>query len=251
MCYSDSSDAPEVRHMPDSNPVTFAIDIGGTGLKVEFLDAAGEVLGERHRMPTPQPSSPVAILSGLKTLAANPPAFDRISAGFPGVVRDGKIITAPHLGTDAWRGFDLAAELTKAFGQPARVLNDAEVQGFGLIAGRGLEFVLTLGTGAGTALFHNGVVAPHLELSQHPVRHDMTYDEYIGNAALEKEGVNHWNERVQRVLTILRTLTNFDKLYLGGGNAKKVETLPPDVVRGSNEAGLAGGVKLWGPGWPA
>jgi polyphosphate glucokinase len=236
--------------MPENSVVTFAIDIGGTGLKVEFLDAAGTPLGVRQRMPTPQPSSPAAILSGLQTLAANAPSFDRISAGFPGVVRGGKIITAPHLGTDVWRGFDLAGALEKTFGRPARVLNDAEVQGFGLIKGDGLEFVLTLGTGAGTALFHNGVVAPHLELSQHPVRHDMTYDEYIGDAALEKEGDSHWNERVQRVLTILRVLTNFDVLYLGGGNAKKVDSLPADVVRGSNEAGLLGGVKLWGPGWP-
>jgi polyphosphate glucokinase len=111
--------------------------------------------------------------------------------------------------------------------------------------------VLTLGTGAGTAIFQNGRVGPHLELSQHPVRNDQTYDEYIGDAALEKEGKEHWNKRIRRVLEILHTLTNYDVLYLGGGNAEKVEKLPDNVIRGTNEAGLTGGVKLWGPGWPA
>jgi polyphosphate glucokinase len=231
-------------------PFTLAIDIGGTGLKIEVLDAEGKPTTERKRVPTPQPSPPDAVLDALAGLEKDIPAFDRISAGFPGVVRDGHILTAPHLGTEAWHGFDLATALSQRFGKPARVLNDAEVQGFGLITGKGLEFVLTLGTGAGTAIYHNGMVAPHLELSQHPVRNDMTYDEYIGNAALEKEGKEHWNKRIQRVLKILAVLTNYDVLYLGGGNAEKVETLPDKVIRGSNEAGLTGGVKLWGPGWP-
>ena len=231
-------------------PLTLAIDIGGSGVKIEILDAVGKTVSGRERVETPSPATPQAILAALDKLVDGLPAFDRISAGFPGVVRDGQIRTAPHLGTDDWRGFDLAAALTDRFKRPARVLNDAEVQGFGLIKGKGLEFVLTLGTGAGTAMFHDGVVAPHLELSQHPVRHDMTYDEYLGHAALERVGVEHWNRRVRRVIDLLAVVTNYDTLYLGGGNAKKVDDLPRNVVRGENEAGLTGGVKLWGPGWP-
>ena len=237
--------------MTSDSPVTLAVDIGGTGLKIEVLDAGGQPITNRKRIPTPRPATPPAIIAGIRELADGVPGFDRISAGFPGVVREGRILTAPHLGTEDWRGFDLAAALRESFGRPARVLNDAEVQGFGLIEGRGLEFVLTLGTGAGTAIFHNGHIGPHLELSQHPVHKDMSYDEYIGDAALEKEGKEHWNHRVHHVLGILETLTNFDVLYLGGGNAEKVERLPDRVVRGTNEAGLTGGVKLWGPGWPA
>jgi polyphosphate glucokinase len=236
--------------MSETDPVTLAIDIGGSGLKVELLDAAGRPLTERRRVPTPDRPTPKALLEALGQLADGLSAFDRISAGFPGVVRHGRILTAPHLGTDDWRGFDLAAELARQFGRPARVLNDAEVQGFGLITGEGVEFVLTLGTGAGTAIFEDGIVGPHLELSQHPVHEGMTYDEYIGNAALEKEGKGHWNKRVHHVLKLLHVLTNYDRLFLGGGNAEKVEDLPPDVIRGTNEAGLTGGVKLWGPAWP-
>jgi len=233
-----------------TGPLTLSIDIGGTGLKIEVLDAAGQPITDRKRVETPHPCPPDVFMKAIADLAEGIPPYDRISAGFPGVVRDGHILTAPHLGTEDWHGFDLAGALSQKFGRPARVLNDAEVQGFGLISGKGLEFVLTLGTGAGTAIYHNGIIAPHLELSQHPIRNDMTYDEYIGNAALEKEGKEHWNKRVQRVLKVLAVLTNFDVLYLGGGNAEKVEKLPEKVVRGDNSAGLTGGVKLWGPGWP-
>ena len=237
--------------MPDPTaPLTLAIDIGGTGLKVEVIDAAGAAVSERRKVPTPKPAPPAAVLDAVAAMVAGVPAFDRISAGFPGVVRKGTILTAPHLGTEDWHGFDLAGALASRFGRPARVLNDAEVQGFGVIAGQGLELVLTLGTGAGTALFRDGVLMPHLELAQHPVRNDMTYDEYIGNAALEDKGVEHWNKRIDRVLKLLFVLTHFDTLHLGGGNAEKVKVLPPNVVRGSNLAGLTGGVKLWGEGWP-
>ena len=231
-------------------PLTLAIDIGGTGLKADVIDARGQPVVERKRVPTPHPAPPEKIIDAIRIMTVLLPPFDRISAGFPGVVRDGVILTAPHLGTEDWHGFDLAHALSAAFDRPARVLNDAEVQGFGVIAGDGLEMVLTLGTGAGTALFRRGVLMPHLELSQHPIRKDMTYDEYIGEAALAAKGVRGWNRRVQRVIDTLFVLTHFDRLHLGGGNAHKVKKEPANVVVGSNEAGLTGGVKLWGDGWP-
>ena len=233
-----------------NGPLTLAIDIGGTGLKTEIVDAQGKPVSDRKRVPTPHPAPPAQVMDAFAEMVSGLPAFDRISAGFPGVVRNGKILTAPHLGTEDWQGFDLAGALSQRFGHPARVLNDAEVQGFGVMTGTGLEMVLTLGTGAGTAMFRNGVLMPHLELSQHPIRNDMTYDEYIGNAALEDKGVEHWNKRIERVLGILFVLTHFDTLHLGGGNAVKVKKLPPNVIVGSNDAGLTGGVKLWGDGWP-
>ena len=96
--------------------------------------------------------------------------FQRISIGFPGVVRGGRVLTAPNLGTEAWHGFPLAAALAERLGAPARLANDATVQGLGVIAGHGLECVITLGTGMGFALFEDGRPGPHLELSQHPVR---------------------------------------------------------------------------------
>ncbi len=151
------------------------------------------------------------------------PAFDRVSAGFPGAVRDGRIITAPHFPHGAWAGFDLAGALAEALGKPTRVLNDAEVQGFGVISGKGLEMVLTLGTGAGTALFQDGRLAPHLEFAHHPVRGKKTYNQYVGRDALKKIGGKRWNKRVGRVIEILHALVHYDVLYIGGGNSKRIE----------------------------
>src|SRR5437879_11397827 len=106
--------------------------------------------------------------------------------------------------------------------------------------------VLTLGTGAGTSIFHNGQVMPHLELAHHPLRGDKTYDEYIGKRALEKVGRKKWNKRVALVIDILRRLVNFDHLYIGGGNAKQIKfALPPDVTIVPNSDGLTGGIALW------
>jgi predicted TIM-barrel fold metal-dependent hydrolase len=126
-------------------------------------------------------------------------------------------------------------------------MNDADMQGFGAIRGKGVEMVLTLGTGAGTAIFVDGQLMPHLELAHHPVRGKKTYDEYVGNAALKKAGRKKWNKRVARVIDTLRRLVNFDRLYIGGGNARALQfELPPDVTIISNNAGLTGGIALWG-----
>jgi polyphosphate glucokinase len=126
------------------------------------------------------------------------------------------------------------------------VLNDADVQGFGAIRGQGVEMVLTLGTGAGTALFRDGEIMPHLELAHHPVSGNKTYDEYIGNAARKKKGRKAWTKRVAKCIDILREVVHFDHLYIGGGNAKDITfPLPPDVTIVPNSDGLTGGIRLW------
>ncbi len=169
-----------------------------------------------------------------------------MSVGFPGAVRDGRVLTAPNLGTELWAGFDLQTALAERWKKPVRVMNDADVQGFGAIEGKGVEMVLTLGTGAGTSIFRNGQIMPHLELAHHPVHGNKTYDEYIGKRALEKAGKKEWNKRVARVIDILRRLVNFDHLYIGGGNAKQIKfALPPDVTIVPNSDGLTGGIALW------
>src|SRR5208337_531325 len=114
------------------------------------------------------------------------------------------------------------------------------------IKGDGIEMVLTLGTGAGTAIFRDGEVMPHLELAHHPVSGNKTYDEYIGNTARQKKGKRAWNKRVARVIEILRTVVRFDQLYIGGGNAKDITfPLPADVTIVPNTDGLTGGFRLW------
>ena len=229
-----------------SAPHTLSIDIGGTHIKASVLDASGSELVKRVQVSTPHPAPPRAVLVLLDRLLRSLPAFDRVSVGFPGVVKRGRIMTAPNLGTAAWHDFPLAGSLEGRWLKPVRILNDAEVQGLGVIQGDGLECVLTLGTGFGSALYRDGELMPHLELGQHPVWKSKTYDQYLGAAALKEKGVAKWNRRVRRMLDTVRTLLNYDHLYLGGGNARRIDfELPADVSIVSNEAGITGGVKLW------
>jgi predicted TIM-barrel fold metal-dependent hydrolase/predicted NBD/HSP70 family sugar kinase len=226
---------------------TLAVDIGGTGIKLALLDGAGQMIGKQVRLPTPAPPvAPEAVTAALDAASAALGDFDRVSVGFPGAVRDGHVLTAPNLGTEMWAGFDLQSALAERWGKPVRVMNDADVQGFGAIEGKGVEMVLTLGTGAGTSIFKNGQIMPHLELAHHPVRGNKTYDEYVGRAAFEKAGKKKWNKRVARVIDILRVVVNFDHLYIGGGNARRIDfALPPDVTIVPNSDGLTGGIALW------
>jgi predicted TIM-barrel fold metal-dependent hydrolase/predicted NBD/HSP70 family sugar kinase len=230
-----------------ADPRTLAVDIGGTGIKLAMLDGAGKMLGEPMRVPTPPaPVAPQKLIAAIDSAAARLGAFDRVSVGFPGAVRRGRVLTAPHLGTEVWSGFDLQAALAKRWKKPVRVMNDADVQGFGAIRGKGVEMVVTLGTGFGTAIFNDGRIMPHLELAHHPVRGKATYDDYVGNAALHGKGRGKWNKRVARVIDILRRVVNFDHLYIGGGNAKQIAfPLPPDVTTVPNSDGLTGGIALW------
>ena len=226
--------------------ITLALDIGGSGLKAGLLDSKGQLIGENLRILTPHPSPPAAVVPLLTGMATSLGKFDRVSVGFPGVVRVGKVLTAPNLGTKDWAGYDLAGTLTELLGKPVRVENDATVQGLGVISGKGIECVITLGTGFGFALYTDGRLAPHLEVSQHIAHGKKTYDEYVGVAALEKVGRKHWNKRVKRILEQLRVMINFDTLYIGGGDATKIDfDLPHDTHIVSNKAGLTGGVQLW------
>jgi polyphosphate glucokinase len=230
--------------------LTLAIDIGGTGLKASVLDQDGAMRAPRVHLPTPHPAPPAILLDALAELIRKLPPFDRISAGFPGAVRSGVVLTAPNLGNKEWARFPLQQKLTERFGRPARVENDAAVQGFGVISGHGMEMILTLGTGAGMAIFLDGRMAPHLELSQHPVHNDLTYDAYLGKAALDKIGPRHWNKRVRKAIAILERVVLFDTLYIGGGHAARLAgNFPANVKIVANEAGITGGIALWrGPG---
>jgi len=229
-----------------SGPVTLAIDIGGSNLKAGLLDRDGAMVGERVKVATMRPAPPKLVVPALVGLVAQLGPFDRISVGFPGLIKRGIVQTAPNLGTKDWAGFDLAGALHKQLGKPVRMLNDATVQGLGVISGHGLECVITLGTGFGFALYYDGRLTPQLEMSQHIVRRDKTYDEYLGVEALHKTGRKRWERRVERMLAQLRAVVNFDTLYIGGGDAQELTLKLPDDVRiVSNDAGITGGVRLW------
>jgi polyphosphate glucokinase len=225
---------------------TLSIDIGGTGMKMLALDGEGRPVTERTRELTPKPASPEAVLALALGMMPTHEPFERISVGFPGVVRDGVVKTAPNLDTRIWSDFPLAAALAKASGKPTRVVNDADLQGYGVVRGKGCEMVLTLGTGVGSALFIDGRLLPNLELGHHPFKNGKTYEERVGERELHRIGKRRWSRRVLAMLRQLEPIFNFDVLHLGGGNAKKlVCTLPANVVRFRNEDGLRGGIRLW------
>ncbi len=224
-----------------------ALDVGGSGLKAAVLDAEGNMLTERVRVKTPHPCTPDVLLSEFTKLVTqlSGTEFNRISVGFPGVIRRGTILTAANLGSDL-RGFALADALSQRLGHPCRIINDADMQGLAAVHGHGVELVITLGTGMGSAMFNEGQLAPHLELAHHPFRKGETYEEQIGNYALEKVGPKKWNRRVKMAVATLRTLTTFDRLYLGGGNAKLVDfKLENDIEIVDNTNGIKGGAWLW------
>jgi polyphosphate glucokinase len=245
-------------HSPQA-PFTLAIDIGGTGLKASVLDATGAMVADRVAVKTTYPCPPATLLDDLAELVAPLPPADRVSAGFPGMVRNGLVLSAPHFVTlhgpgttvdpglvKQWASFDLAGALSARLGKPTRVANDADVQGAAVVAGKGLELVVTLGTGVGTAFFYDGSLLPHLEFAHHPFLKGDTYNEQLGDAARKSVGNSRWNKRVRKAVVTLRALSFFDHCYVGGGNAKKIHgSLGADVSIVDNSAGILGGIRLW------
>lgn len=250
---------------PD-RPHTLAIDIGGTGLKASVLDASGTMVAPRVRTATTYPLPPAGgggLLTKLEKLVGQLPDADRVSAGFPGMVRHGVVLSAPHFVTKggpgtavdpeleaAWDCFDLAAELQTRIGKATRVANDADVQGLAVVTGKGLELVITLGTGFGTALFLDGSLMPHLEIAHQPFRKGETYNDQLGEPTRKDIGDERWNRRVGKAIANLDGLFFFDHLFVGGGNARRVGLdglgdVARRVTLVDNTAGIRGGVKLW------
>ena len=225
--------------------VTLAIDIGGSGIKGILLNQSGQPVTERIRIATPQPATPQAIVPIISEIAKSLGRFNRVSVGFPGVIQQGRVKTAPNL-DPSWPGTNLVGELKRRLKKPVRAANDADVQGYGAIKGQGSELVITLGTGFGTALFIKGHLVPNLEIAHHPFRKRQTYEVQLGANALNTVGEKRWNLRLAKAIQLLDRVINFDHLYIGGGNAKKVNiALPSHATIVSNTAGLLGGIALW------
>lgn len=231
-------------------PVTLVVDVGGSGVKAALLDARARMLGERMRIETPHDLDPASLVQLLTDLAATlrerVGPFDRVTIGINGIVHRGRLLSVPVTEDPAFRHFDLAGKLRRKLGCPTRVLNDAELHGLGFIRGRGVEVVITLGTGLGTALFVDGDPGPHLQFTPSPGNDDRVGGDY-GDLALEALGRKKWRRRVCRLIDELRLLTNFDRLYIGGGNAEvvKLDEEHTDVVIGDNSAAMVGGVRVW------
>ncbi|MEB3178898.1 MAG: ROK family protein [Nostocaceae cyanobacterium] len=229
----------------NGNIRTLSVDIGGSGIKTIVLDSTGTPQTERAKKDTPQPATPAVVIDVITSLAATQGEFHRVSVGFPGVVRHGVTYTAANLTPD-WIGFNFATALQERLNVPVRVANDADIQGMGAISGKGVELVITLGTGFGSALFVDGKLVPNLEMGHHRFRKGETYEQQLGRVALERVGEKKWNSRVQKAIASLEHLFNYDFLYIGGGEAKHTTLeLPSNVKIIPNMFGLLGGIALW------
>jgi polyphosphate glucokinase len=238
---------------------TLAFDVGGSGFKGAVLDPEGEMISERVRIDTPYPCPPSILVSSLQSLAEQLPAHDRVTVGFPGLVRHGRVGNIPSLTrssydgdtdpelVEKWHGFDLASALSEAFDLPTKVANDADVQGCAVAEGKGFEFVMTLGTGVGTALFSDGKLVPHLELGHAPLRHGDTVEDQLGNLARKEAGNDSWRGRVLKAIVAYDRYLFFDHIFIGGGNAKHLDPaeLPENATIVPNTAGITGGVRIW------
>ncbi len=246
-----------------SEEMTLAIDCGGGGIKASVLDSHGTMIAPPLRTPTPYPLPPALLVQTAVDLAKQLPRANRVTMGMPGMIRHGVVVATPHYITrsgprskilpelvEEWRFFDMGRALGRALDLPTKVLNDAEVAGAGVVTGTGLEMIITLGTGLGNAVFDGGVLAPHIEVSQGFVRWGLTYDDYIGEHERLRLGDTHWSRRVRRIVDGLRPMYLWDRLYLGGGNSKRITAahrakLGEDVIIVPNDAGIIGGVRAW------
>lgn len=243
---------------------TFTVDCGGGGIKASVVDEQGALLVPRLRIPTPYPLPPgdfVDLIANMRTALERD--SHRASVGIPGMIRHGIVRFTPHYVTESgpfsstrealvrdWRDFDAQSALASRLGIPTCVVNDAELAGAGVIAGSGFEVVMTLGTGVGFALFNDGALLPKIEISQAWARTDVTLDQWLGAHQRKLVGTPEWCHRVVAVVAQLRRVFFWDRLYLGGGNAKKIDsasagTLGTDVTLVGNAVALRGGPALW------
>lgn len=214
-------------------------------MKAMLVDASGKAVSERLRVPTPEPATPDAILQAMRGLAQQFPQFDYAACGFPGVIKQGVVYTAHNL-NPAWVEYDLQDSLQRLLKAPARVANDAAVQGMAAIRGEGVELCITLGTGMGSSLFVGGVLVPGLELGHHPLKGKRTYEDYLGRAGLERLGKKKWNKKLRLAIDTAQRLFNYDYLHIGGGNTKYIDfELPGNARLVQNTDGLLGGAALW------
>ncbi|MFZ9986852.1 MAG: ROK family protein [Candidatus Nanopelagicales bacterium] len=239
--------------------LTLGIDIGGTGLKAAIVDSQGVMVSERHKIPTPYPCPPPHLIDSLRQLTDPLEGYQRVSVGFPGLVRHGVVLEVPAFSRreyggppDAalvadWSGFPLADALAHAFALPTIVVNDADMQGAAVVEGHGVEFVMTLGTGVGTALFNDGTLLPHFDLSHGPFRKGMTFDIALGEARRQEIGTKRWRPQVHKAIGCFHDMLFYDRIYVGGGNARRLDPVDvgPKGVIIPNTSGILGGVRIW------
>jgi predicted NBD/HSP70 family sugar kinase len=216
------------------------IDVGGTNVKVSTAD-------RKTSLKIPSGKTMTAARMAAKVLAAiDGWKYDAVSIGYPGVVKRGKPARDPRNLGKGWVRFNYR----KAFGVPVKIVNDAAMQALGAHTW-GCTLFLGLGTGLGSALVVDGRLVP-LELAHLPYRRGRTYEDYLGVRGYDRMGRKKWTRHVHEVVDLLRDALQADHVVLGGGQTKKLKTLPPGVRLGNNQLAIRGGLRLWdaGPAHP-
>ena len=209
------------------------LDIGGSHVKAGFSDRPGVV-----KLPSGRRLEPGTMVRRV-TRRLRGQRYDVVSVGYPGPVIHGRPVgDPPNLGR-GWVGFDFQ----KALRHPTRVVNDAAMQALGSYHGGRMLF-LGLGTGLGTAMIVDGLLEP-MELAHLPYKRGKTYEEYVGEAGLERLGRKKWQKEVFEVTRILSEALEPDYVVLGGGNVRKLRKLPAGAERGDNRNAIVGGIRLW------
>jgi polyphosphate glucokinase len=211
------------------------VDVGGTSVKIL---ATGRTEG--RSFPSGPTLTPARMVSGVKKLAADW-TYDVVSVGYPGAILGGRPVAEPHNLGRGWVGFDFAG----AFDRPVKVVNDAAMQALGSYRGGKMLF-LGLGTGLGSAMIVEGIVAP-MEIAHLPYKQG-TYEDYVGRTGLERDGEKKWRRHVADVVARLITALQPDDTVIGGGNVKRLEALPPRSRQGDNANAFRGGFRLWAKG---
>ena len=211
------------------------IDVGGTNIKVSMA-------GRREPVKVPSGKTMTAsrMAAEVRKIVADW-AYEVVSIGYPGAVKQGKPAHEPHNLSGGWMRFNYG----KAFGAPVKIVNDAAMQALGAYAGGRMLF-LGLGTGLGSALVAEGVLMP-LELAHLPYRGGRTYEDYVGKRGMDKLGRKKWTRHVHEVVALLKAGLQADYVVLGGGQTKKLKTLPRGVRTSDNQCAILGGLRLWDP----
>jgi polyphosphate glucokinase len=211
------------------------VDVGGTHIKIL---ATGQRVSREFLSGSSM--TPARMVSGVRKLSEDW-KYDAVSIGYPGPVLSGKPVMEPHHLGKGWVGFDFRA----AFNRPVKVINDAAMQALGSYKG-GKSLFLGLGTGLGSALIVDGIVEP-LELGHLPYK-KRTFEDYVGVRGLQKHGVKKWRTEVMDVVARLTAALEPDDVAVGGGNARKLEELPPGARLVDNACAFRGGFRLWDMG---
>jgi polyphosphate glucokinase len=209
------------------------IDVGGTNVKVG-------IAGRRTRLKIPSGKTMTAarMAADVRKAVAGW-TYDAVSIGYPGPVKNGRPALEPHNLGGGWRRFDYR----KAFGVPVKVVNDAAMQALGNHVS-GCTLFLGLGTGLGSALVKDGVIVP-LEIAHLPYHRGHTYEDYLGVRGYERLGARKWTRHVHEVVELLKNGLQADNVVLGGGQTKKLTSLPRGVRVSTNQAAIRGGFRLW------